>query len=567
MRSPLLSRLREMASIHQAADATGRTVAEVQDEREARRLSRRDFLGGAAVLTAGTLLPGTLWAGKPGGGGGGGGTTPRIAIIGGGIAGLTAALTLKDAGFTSTVYEASEGRIGGRMLSEGGGVVGCGACHAVGGKPGFAFDDDLVVDLFGSLIDTGHTTMIRLAQRFGLPLIDLIADQPAGSTDTNHFNGAYYTKAAADADFALLYPKLKADLQAAGYPTLWNSSTAAGRALDAMSIADWITSRVPGGLASPMGKLLDAAYAIEYGADIADQSALNMLYLLAYNRPATWSIYGESDERYHLAGGIERLPKAIAAHLGLGTRVLPGYEMMALAKNADGTYAVTFDRKGTITADVVILALPFSVLRTLDVSKAGFDALKMRAINELGAGHNGKVNLQFNARLWRSQGPWGLGNGNGYSDRGYQTIWESTRGQSTPTGMLCYYTGGSVTDAMALRHSYGNTASNTGLNDDVSRFFGQIEPVFPGLTALYNGKASGTVAHENPLWNCSYAYWKVGQCQAFAGYEAVRQGNVLFAGEHTSQDFQGFMEGGASEGVRAANELITQLRGGGGKPA
>jgi monoamine oxidase len=35
----------------------------------------------------------------------------------------------------------------------------------------------------------------------------------------------------------------------------------------------------------------------------------------------------------------------------------------------------------------------------------------------------------------------------------------------------------------------------------------------------------------------------------------VRQGGVLFAGEHTSIDFQGFMEGGAAEGARAAREL------------
>ncbi len=562
MRTPLLSRLRLLAREHQAADQTGRCVEQVREQREQRGLSRREVLaGGAALLAAGALLPRAAWAGK-GGGGGGGGTAPRIAIIGGGIAGLTAALTLKDAGYASTVYEAGEGRIGGRMLSEGGGVMGCGACHAVGSKPAFSFADDLVVDLFGSLVDTNHKTMIGLAQRFGIPLIDLIANQPVGSTDTNWFNGGYYTKAQADADFAALYPALKADLQAAGYPTTYNSSTAAGRALDAMSISAWIQSRVPGGLTSPMGKLIDAAYAIEYGADCTDQSALNMLYLLGYNRANAWSIYGESDERYHVEGGVERIPKAIANTLGLGTRVLPGYEMMALAKNADGTYTLTFDRKGTVTADVVILALPFSVLRTLDVSKAGFDALKMRAINELGAGRNGKFNIQFNGRLWRSPGPWGLSNGNGYSDRGYQTIWESTRGQSSQTGILCYYSGGSDANAHFLRHSYGNTSSNTGVPDDVSRFLGQIEPVFPGLSALYNGKASGTVAHKNPLWNCSYAYWKVGQCQAFGGYERVRQGNVLFAGEHTSLDYQGFMEGGASEGVRAANELITQLRGG-----
>jgi monoamine oxidase len=45
----------------------------------------------------------------------------------------------------------------------------------------------------------------------------------------------------------------------------------------------------------------------------------------------------------------------------------------------------------------------------------------------------------------------------------------------------------------------------------------------------------------------------------FSGYEGVRQGNIHFAGEHCSTSFQGFMEGGASEGVRAANEILADL--------
>ena len=56
------------------------------------------------------------------------------------------------------------------------------------------------------------------------------------------------------------------------------------------------------------------------------------------------------------------------------------------------------------------------------------------------------------------------------------------------------------------------------------------------------------------------AYWRVGQYYTIAGYEGVRQGNVHFAGEHTSVDFQGWMEGGAITGVRAANEVLADLK-------
>jgi monoamine oxidase len=48
-----------------------------------------------------------------------------------------------------------------------------------------------------------------------------------------------------------------------------------------------------------------------------------------------------------------------------------------------------------------------------------------------------------------------------------------------------------------------------------------------------------------------------------AGYERVRQGprgQLHFAGEHCSVDFQGSMEGAALEGIRAAREILAAIR-------
>jgi monoamine oxidase len=63
------------------------------------------------------------------------------------------------------------------------------------------------------------------------------------------------------------------------------------------------------------------------------------------------------------------------------------------------------------------------------------------------------------------------------------------------------------------------------------------------------------------LHNASYSFYRVGQYTEFAGYEAVTEGGVLFAGEHTSINFQGFMEGGAEQGRRAAREAARMIRG------
>src|SRR5262249_39977938 len=109
---------------------------------------------------------------------------------------------------------------------------------------------------------------------------------------------------------------------AAGYPTLYNNINGAGLELDNISVYDWIETRVPGGHSSPMGELLDVAYNIEYGADTVVQSSLNLIYLLGYQPiPGDFRIVGRSDKRYHLAGGNEGLPRAIAEWLAPGTIV------------------------------------------------------------------------------------------------------------------------------------------------------------------------------------------------------------------------------------------------------
>ena len=61
---------------------------------------------------------------------------------------------------------------------------------------------------------------------------------------------------------------------------------------------------------------------------------------------------------------------------------------------------------------------------------------------------------------------------------------------------------------------------------------------------------------SDPYLLGSYSCWRVGQYTQFAGYEGVRQGPIHFAGEHRSLEFQGYMEGAAREGARAAREII-----------
>ncbi len=82
-------------------------------------------------------------------------------------------------------------------------------------------------------------------------------------------------------------------------------------------------------------------------------------------------------------------------------------------------------------------------------------------------------------------------------------------------------------------------------------FLTRLERVFPGISRHWNGRAILSTPSLDPNLRCSYSYWRVGQYAAFSGYERVRQGprgQIHFAGEHCSVDFQGYMEGGAAEG-------------------
>jgi len=327
-----------------------------------------------------------------------------------------------------------------------------------------------------------------------------------------------------------------------------------------MSIHDWIETRVPGGHASPLGQLLDVAYAIEYGADTRAQAALNLLYLLGYQANAnSLSMFGVSDEKSHIQGGNQQLPLAIAAELGDAT-VRTGHRLAAIRQTANGRYTLAFERAGStieVTSDYVVLALPFAVLRTIDTSKAGFSPRKLRAIDQLGRGHNGKLQLQFAQRGWVGTGPWsGKANGSSYSDTGYQASWEVTRAQPGAAGILVLYSGGSVTDAMKTQSPFA-TASDSLVVQDAQRGLAQLAPVYPGLS--WNGRATQSLTHKSPFFNASYSYYRVGQYTDFGGYEFTAEGGVHFCGEHTTQDFQGYMEGGAITGKQAALDLIARI--------
>jgi monoamine oxidase len=50
----------------------------------------------------------------------------------------------------------------------------------------------------------------------------------------------------------------------------------------------------------------------------------------------------------------------------------------------------------------------------------------------------------------------------------------------------------------------------------------------------------------------------VGQYTGLNGIQGQREGNLHFCGEHTSSNFQGYIEGGLRTGYRCAKEVATK---------
>jgi monoamine oxidase len=221
---------------------------------------------------------------------------------------------------------------------------------------------------------------------------------------------------------------------------------------------------------------------------------------------------------------------------------------------------LTFDTgSGSVTHahDAVVFAIPFSVLRGVDLdSTLELPDWKRYAIDNLGYGTNSKLLLGFDGRPWiETHGS----NGTAYSDLAHlQNTWETNAANATASrAVLTDYTGGALGAELNPANAQAEAAS----------FLADFNLVYPGAAAKASGGAGNYRVHIenwslNPLSLGSYTCNAPGYFTTIADNEAKPIGNLFFAGEHTSSfyEWQGFMEGAALSGVRAAGEVFDLLK-------
>jgi len=525
-KSALMAMLRRAATIAQKSRETGIPADELlgmlTDGIPNSPLSRRRLLHGG-LAAAGAVAAATFT--REGGGAFAqqGGRSP-ILVVGAGIAGLTAAYRLRQAGVRADIIEATN-RLGGRIRT----------IPKVAGTQIYA-------ELGGEYIDTGHTTLISLATELGLRAIDLVEVQRGLVKDTFFLQGRRFSLEQLTADFAPLATKISADLEAIGDNFSYQDFTETAERLDNLSIAEYVDQAE---ISTILRQLLRIAYTVEYGRDPEEQSALNLLFLIG-SEPGSFELYGDSDERYQIDGGNSQIINRLAGQLS--DSIEAGTVLEAITLLPDGRYRVslrsgqsTFDR----TYERVLLTLPFSTLRDVRIN-VPLPQAKRRAIEQLGYGTNSRLVTGYRSRIWRELY---RSTASVYTDLEFQTTSEATPFAPTPNGLISTLTGG----RLGLSIGAGTP------EDQAQRFLNQIERVFPGVRNLRSGKAVRAYWPGERFFKGSYSCYLVGQWTKMYGVEGERVGNLYFAGEHTSLENQGYMEGGCETGQRAAAEILQDL--------
>jgi monoamine oxidase len=529
-----------MFSAHEEAMRRGAPVEEVLGEREqAQRaskdcaISRRELLVGSVGLATAVAIgasPALSFAKslsrKP---------APRIAIIGSGLAGIRCAHMLWTATpaqpIASTIFEANPERMGGR-------------CWTLRDY----FAGGLITEHGGQFINSNQRAVRRLARRLGLQLEDVNGGNLPSGEEAYLIDGGIYTNKEALADW-----------DSVGYRTfhraLREAETHTGAAqLDSLSVTEWLAASEIG-IASRFGKLMLACTVGEQGGDPDEQSALLLIEEFGEKNTHKALTTGEGDERFHIIGGNDQLVTRMLDQLPPETVQL-GHQLVAIRAKADGSYRLVFDIAGSTrgtTADIVVLALPFTTLNEVDLSKSRLSATKRHVIATYGMGTNAKIHVELDHETWPALG---------YSGD-VLTEWEGLCAgwdDSVPLGpdasavLYTGYPGGHVGATGLTGAAHGPAPAR-----DVTWMLEQLDELFPGTSAAFTGLAYEDHWAEDPWTRGAYSYWKVGQATTYAELAAAPEGAILFAGEHTSFENEGYLDGAVETGERATEEILSRL--------
>jgi monoamine oxidase len=266
-------------------------------------------------------------------------------------------------------------------------------------------------------------------------------------------------------------------------------------------------------------------------------------------------VLGASDETFMVEGGSGQIIAALAQ--ALSSRIRTGRVLRKITSQQSG-FRLTFVGGEVVEADYVILAIPFTVLRNVDL-EVGLPETLRRFIDEVDLGANEKILAGFRERVWRQED--GFVN-EVWTDLEFSEAWEDTQRQpDSQEAALTFYFGGDEVEAIRQ-----GTARAQG-----RRMVQQLEQVIPGAQDAANDRFLRTGWAQSRFTRGSYSNFKPGQLTTFGGFlyiesddpderQDVHVGNLVFAGEHLSDEFFGFMNAAAQTGRLAAEVVLGRIQ-------
>lgn len=275
--------------------------------------------------------------------------SPKIAVVGSGLAGLTAAYRLNKSGYDVTLYEA-KARVGGRVFS----VQVNGHVGELGGQ---------------NLLDGGDALHLkRLIFELGL---DTIESHTPLRVET-FIDGIRFDPR------PLLHAKnFSADTLAQKLETLAKKSTNMRQVLDQLLPSDTV-------LYNFFRFMLSG-----YEGGSIDELSVHYIKTLYFMLIGGLSSAHQTSTLEHLIlkNGNASLSSALSQHVPVHLN----HALEAIEKRASGGYLLHFSQAKNVLADVVILAIPCPAYKTIQISPAVIPQQRLQTIYEVGYGTNSKI--------------------------------------------------------------------------------------------------------------------------------------------------------------------------------
>lgn len=476
-------------------------------------LTRRQLLGAATAIGGGWTADAAAAAQRC-----------EVAIVGAGLAGLSAARALVAAGVDVLVVEARE-RVGGRLLN-----------HAVdlpGASPG------TVVEIGGQWVGPTQDRVLALIRELGLQTFQTYND--GRLVDVRNGRRSEYSGrippgallGAAEAQLAMT--RLNRMARKVPLDRPWTAAKAAQ--WDSMTFQSWMDAT----LYTDDGRsLIQLAIEAVFAAHPRDLSLLHVLFYIhsagSLERLVD-TIGGAQDSR--IVGGSQRIALALAAALGGRVRLGSPVERIE-----HGEHGVVLRGDGfSVSAQRAIVAIPPTLAGRIRYAPA-LDGLRDQLTQRLPMGAVIKVHGLYARPFWRDAGL----NGQATGDTGpVKLTYDNSPPDASIGALMGFIEGEDARRAMRLSREQRRAA----VIECFVRYFGAAA----GTPLDY---IEQNWAGEEWTRGCYAGYFPPGVWLDYG--EALRApiGRLHWAGTETAEVWNGYFEGAIRSGERAAAEVLAR---------